>query len=132
MKATRATASNTTDSSSSSNRNNINKTRPGDLLRWLHLMNAADLIEIEISNRAFLHEEFGDAVTKSRLDSLSSLKLHALCLSLEHIKSIHDMYEPECVSPVGRTIMRNVLIGLLQEHPDCVDLVQVLVLRIQE
>lgn len=108
--------------------------RPLKLVEWLSLMNAADLVEIEMTNRLFLQEEFGSSMTKERIDSMSATKIDALCVGIECVHTLRTMCEIEhdSVTPETRIMIRNVLIRILHDHPDCGDLVEMLVLRMGE
>lgn len=92
-------------------------------------MNHADLIQAELCDRAFLLKEFGESMSETRLNTMSPAKIHALRTEFEYLDTCHDLMYDDDATPASRIMIRNVIIGLLKQHPDCEDLVEMIVRR---
>lgn len=92
-------------------------------------MNAADRLQEEISDRAFLCDHFGGAISTERLDAMPHGKIHQLRIDVEHFGLCHDIFGGDNATPSKRAMLQNMLIRLIKKHPECEDLVEIVVWR---
>lgn len=101
---------------------------PCSLKDRLLQMNADEALDVETKERKYLENIFGEALTAKRLGEMSRHKVRELCRDLDYLSTCCTIFMCKGeVNPQHKISLRDVILLLLHNHPDCDDLFEIIV-----